>query len=256
MKILCVGDVVGTPGVEFFCKRMPSLRREKAVDAVIVNGENAHESGKGINRAIADELFCHGADVITGGNHSFDRAADDLFEETECLLCPANFPGVTVEAGSCTLDFGRYALQVVNLSGLAFLEPVDSPFAVADRLVNGSSARFKVVDFHAESTAEKQALAYYLDGRVSAVFGTHTHVPTADARLLPKGTGYLSDVGMTGPAESILGVQPELAVKKQSTHRPVRFAVAKGPCRMDVVLFTLDDATGRCTAAERWTEFE
>lgn len=256
MKILCVGDVVGDPGVEFFCKRMPALRREYGADVVLVNGENAHESGKGITRAIADELFCHGADVITGGNHSFDKASDELFEETEYLLCPANFPDVAPAAGSCVLDLGRYAVQVISLSGVAFMEPVRPPFEVAKSLLAGSSARFRLIDFHAESTAEKQALAYYLDGSVSAVFGTHTHVPTADGRVLPKGTGYLSDLGMTGPVESVIGVQPELAVKKQSTHRPVRFSVAKGPCRLDAALFTLDDATGRCTAVERFSEFE
>lgn len=255
MKVLCVGDIIGAPGVDFFCRKMPAFKRKMGADAVIVNGENAHDSGKGITRAIAEELFSHGADVITGGNHSFDRAEESLFEETEFLLCPANFPGVEKNAGSCTLDFGRYALQVINLSGVAFMEPVDNPFFAADRLIDASSARFKIVDFHAESTAEKQALAYYLDGKISAVFGTHTHVPTADARVLPQGAGMLTDVGMTGPVESVIGVVPEQAVKKQSTHRPVRFSVAQGVCRMDVVLFTLDDATGRCVLAERFSEF-
>ena len=131
-----------------------------------------------------------------------------------------------------------------------------NPFDLADRLLAEDTSRFKVVDFHAESTAEKQALGWYLDGRVSAVFGTHTHVPTADARVLPGGTGYLTDVGMTGPVDSVIGVRPELAVRKQRTHRPVRFEVAQGPCRLDAVLFTCDDATGRCLSAQPVRETE
>lgn len=256
MKVLCVGDVVGTPGLEFCCRRLPAVKRALDVQLCIVNGENADPSGRGITAGIAEELFSHGADVITGGNHCFDRAPDSLFEETDRLLCPANFPGLAPQAGSCELDFGRYTVQVLNLSGVAFLEPVDSPFQKADALLAQSGARIRIVDFHAESTAEKQALAYWLDGRVSAVFGTHTHVPTADGRVLPGGTGYLTDAGMTGPVESVIGVTVQQALDKQRTHRPGRFSVAKGPCRMDMVLFELDDKTGLCTGVQQLTEWE
>lgn len=249
IKVLCVGDVVGTPGVDFLCRRLPSLKRSTGADICVVNGENADPSGKGITQTIAEDIFSHGADVITTGNHCFFRAGDSLYEENEFLLCPANFPGAE-QNGWCELDFGRFKVQAMNLSGSAFLEPLGNPFETADRLLAQSSAKVRIVDFHAESTAEKQALGYYLDGRVSALFGTHTHVPTADARVLPKGTGYQSDVGMTGPRESVIGVVPELAIRKQKTHRPVRFAVAEGPCRMDAVLFTIDEATGRCLSAE------
>ena len=254
MKLLCVGDVVGEPGLDFLCRRLPALRRRLGADVCIVNGENAHPDGVGINRAIAEEIFAHGADAVTTGNHALRRCAESLYEETEALLCPANLPFLDPSAGRVTLDFGRYAVTVLNLSGVAFLEPIDSPFEVADRLLAEDCARFKVVDFHAESTAEKQAFARYLDGRVSAVFGTHTHVPTADAGVLPGGTGFITDVGMTGPVNSVIGVKPELAIRRQRSHRPVRFAVAEGPCRLDAVLFTCDDATGRCTAAERVCE--
>lgn len=256
MKLLCVGDVVGTPGVDFLCRRLPEAKRRLGADLCIVNGENADASGKGITKVIAEEIFAHGADVITGGNHSFQRADDSLYEETEFLLCPANFPGISAEAGSCTLDLGRYSLRVLNLSGVAFMEPIDNPFIKAEELLKGNTARFTVVDFHAESTAEKLAMSYYLDGRVSAVFGTHTHVPTADARVLPHGTGHITDVGMTGPIESIIGVVPAQAVAKQSTHRPVRFSVAQGSCKMDMVLFELDDKTGTCTAVHQLSEHE
>ena len=256
MKILCVGDVVGQPGLDFLCRRLPALRRHLAVDVCIVNGENAHPDGVGITRPIAEELFAHGADAVTTGNHALRRAGEELYEETEALLCPANLPHLEPAAGRVTLDLGRCAVTVLNLSGVAFLEPVDNPFDVADRLLAGDSARFKVVDFHAESSAEKQAFARYLDGRVSAVFGTHTHVPTADAGVLPRGTGFITDVGMTGPVNSVIGVEPELSIRRQRTHRPVRFAVAKGPCRLDAVLFTCDDATGRCISAQRVCECE
>ena len=256
MKILCVGDVVGRPGTDFLCRRLPGLRRRLGADVCIVNGENAHPDGVGITRAIAEELFAHGADVITTGNHALRRAQESLYEETEGLICPANLPHLDPRAGRATLDLGRYAVTVINLSGVAFLEPIDNPFDLADRLLAEDTSRFKVVDFHAESTAEKQALGWYLDGRVSAVFGTHTHVPTADARVLPGGTGYLTDVGMTGPVNSVIGVKPELAIRRQRSHRPVRFAVAEGPCRLDAVLFTCDDATGRCLSAQPVRETE
>lgn len=256
MKILCVGDVVGTPGLDFLCRRLPGLKRRLGADLCIVNGENAHPDGVGIAAPQAEDIFAHGADVITTGNHALRRAKEELFEDTETLLCPANLPYLERGAGCVTLDLGRCAVTVLNLSGVAFLEPIDNPFDTADRLLADDPARFKIIDMHAESTAEKQALAWYLDGRVSAVFGTHTHVPTADAGVLPGGTGYITDVGMTGPVRSVLGVAPELAVQKQRTHRPVRFAVADGPCRLDAVLFTLDDKTGLCTAAEAVRERE
>lgn len=252
MNVLCIGDVVGDPGVACLRRQLPALRRKYAVDAVIVNAENADKTGTGLGRKLADELLQSGcADALTTGNHCFRRADASLFEECPTVLMPANYPTLSRDVGRCTLDFGRCRLDVFNLQGTAFLEPIDNPFTVLDDLLRQSSTKFRILDFHAEATAEKKAMAYYADGRLSAVFGTHTHVQTADEQILPGGTGYITDAGMTGPMQSVLGVRPELAVQRQSTHLPTRFDVAEGPCALEGVLFRLDDATGRCTGVER-----
>ncbi len=252
MNVLCIGDVVGTPGVECLRRQLPALRRKYAADAVIVNAENADKTGTGISRKLAEELLTGGcADAITTGNHCFRRADASLYEECPTVLMPANYPSLGPDVGRCTLDFGRVRLDVYNLQGTAFLEPLQNPFVILDELIRQSGTKFRILDFHAEATAEKKAMAYYADGRVSAVFGTHTHVQTADEQILPGGTGYITDAGMTGPVNSVLGVQPELAVQRQSSHLPTRFDVAEGPCALEGVLFRLDDATGRCTGIER-----
>ncbi len=251
MKILCVGDVVGAAGLALCRALLPQLRREFAADLVIVNGENADASGVGLPRAAADDLLQY-ADAITSGNHCYRRASEELYTEYETVLHPANQPYTEDAAGCCLLDTGRLGMvRIINLVGVAFMEPVDSPFRRVDELLAKTTAKYTIVDFHAESTAEKKALAFHLDGRVSAVFGTHTHVQTADEQILPGGTGYITDAGMTGPALSVLGVAPALAVKKQNEHVPVRFAVADGPAMLNAVLFTLDDTTGLCTAVQR-----
>lgn len=252
MNVLCIGDVVGNPGVECLRRQIPALRRKYAADAVIVNAENADKTGTGLSRKLADELLCGGyADALTTGNHCFRRADATLYEECPTVLMPANYPTLGMAVGCCTLDFGRIRLDVYNLQGTAFLEPLQNPFVVLDELLRRSTTKFRILDFHAEATAEKKAMAYYADGRVSAIFGTHTHVQTADEQILPGGTGYITDAGMTGPMNSVLGVRPELAVQRQSSHLPTRFDVADGPCALEGVLFRLDDATGRCTDVER-----
>ena len=251
MNILCIGDVVGEAGLDFLCGRLPGLKREYAADLTIVNGENADKSGVGTSRAAAEALLA-AADVVTGGNHSLRRAPPDLFLEHENLLMPANFPFTPDEAGCCLVDTGRLGVvRVISLCGTAWMEPIDNPFVRADALLGVGDARFTVVDFHAESTAEKQALAWHLDGRAGAVFGTHTHVQTADEQILPGGTGYISDIGMTGPRRSVIGIDPALAVKKQRSHQPVQFKVADGPCQLCGALFVLDDATGLCREVRR-----
>ena len=251
MKILCVGDVVGDTGLAAFRAAMPELKAGTKADFTIVNGENASPDGVGLSRDAADVLLAH-ADVVTGGNHSFRRAGASLYSEGRPLLHPANFPYTDDESGMCIIDTGRLGtVRVISLMGVAFMEPVDSPFQRADALLAKGEARYTVVDFHAESTAEKKAMAFYLDGRVGAVFGTHTHVQTADEQVLPGGTGYISDVGMTGPEISVIGVEPQLAVKKQREHVPVKFAVAAGPAMLNAALFTLDDKTGLCETVER-----
>lgn len=256
MRILCVGDVVGRQGLDYLCEILPLVKQQTAPDFVIVNGENSDNSGTGISRHGAEALLQH-ADVVTTGNHCWRRAGEELYTEQEALLHPANFPYTSAAAGCCMIDTGRHGnVRVINLMGTAWMEPVDNPFTRADELLAMGDARYTIVDFHAESTAEKKALAFYLDGRVSAVFGTHTHVQTADEQILPAGTGFITDVGMVGPRISVLGVQPELAVKKQRTHGMVRFAVADGPRMLNAALFTLDDTTGLCTAVQRINQQE
>lgn len=251
MVILCVGDVVGETGLRYFCDWIPGLRQSLGADLVIVNGENSDPSGVGLSRTGAETLLQY-ADVVTTGNHCFRRAKPELYLEMDSVLHPANFPQTRDRAGCCLIDTGRFGLlQVINLMGVAWMEPIDNPFLRADALLANTNAKYTIIDFHAESTAEKKALAFYLDGRVSAVFGTHTHVQTADEQILPAGTGYITDVGMTGPLLSVIGVDPPLAVQKQRCHVPVQFKVAEGPLALNAVLFTLDDTTGLCTAVQR-----
>ncbi|MDL2295132.1 YmdB family metallophosphoesterase [Ruminococcaceae bacterium OttesenSCG-928-D13] len=251
MNILCVGDVVGERGVRFACDRLPALRRETGADLVVVNAENADKSGTGLRREEAEALLTV-ADVLTGGNHSYDRADEKLYTEQERVLHPANYPFTEDAAGCCLIDTGRLGtVRVISLCGVAFMDPLDNPFKRVDALLAAGEAKYTVVDFHAESTAEKKALAFHLDGRVSAVFGTHTHVQTADEQVLPAGTGFITDVGMTGPAVSVLGMAPEAAVMRQRERRRARLEVAGGPMMLNAALFTLDDATGLCVAVKR-----
>ena len=252
MNILCVGDVVGGIGCRHLQQVLPRIKRELAVDVCIVNGENSAD-GNGITPVSAGYLFDAGADVITGGNHTFRRGEFyDLLEQNECLLRPANLPAGTPGRGMTVVDRGRYQVTVINLQGTVYMEALTSPFEALDTLLEEAGRpKFCVVDFHAEATAEKRALAAYADGRISALFGTHTHVATADEQILAGGTGFITDVGMTGPTDSCLGVRTELAVQKMRTKLPVRFATAEGACAMDAVLFTLEDKTGRCTAVRR-----
>ncbi len=251
MNFLCIGDVVGDAGLDFFCEALPRLKQDLAADFVVVNGENSDTAGVGLSRSSAEALLQY-ADVVTTGNHCYRRAGEDLYTEEPRLLHPANYPYTEAQAGRCLTDMGRHGtVCVLNLAGLAFMEPLDSPFQRADALLKGLDARYVLVDFHAESTSEKKALAYYLDGRAGAVFGTHTHVQTADEQILPGGTGYISDLGMTGPLNSVIGVRPEQAVKKQKDHVPVQFTVAEGPMMLNGALFTLCDKTGRCLKVQR-----
>ena len=252
MKILCIGDVVGAIGCRHLLATLPRIKRELAVDVCIVNGENSAD-GNGITPVSAKQIFDAGADVITGGNHTFRRHEFyDLLEENEFLLRPANLPAGTPGRGMTVVDRGRYQVTVINLQGTVYMEALTSPFESLDSLLKeAGNPKFCIVDFHAEATAEKRALAGYADGRISALFGTHTHVATADEQVLADGTGFITDVGMTGPTDSCLGVRTELALEKMRTKLPVRFATAEGACHMDGVLFTLDDVTGKCVSVKR-----
>lgn len=251
MNILAIGDVVGSIGCRFLRERLPQLKKLKGIDLVIANGENSAD-GNGLTPVSVQFLLDSGVDVITSGNHSFRRKESyELYDSCETLLRPANFPPSVPGKGLCIVDMGRIQVGVINLMGVIYMESMDSPFDTADRLLAGGLPKITLVDFHAEATGEKRSLAYYLDGRVSAVFGTHTHVQTADECALPSGTGYVSDLGMTGPIQSVLGVKPELVIQKMRMKMPVRFDLADGPCRMEGAVFHIDETTGKTNSVER-----
>ncbi|XOQ44836.1 MAG: 2',3'- and 3',5'-cNMP phosphodiesterase YmdB, calcineurin family [Clostridium sp.] len=251
MNILAIGDVVGSIGCRFLRKHLPAVKKLKGIDLVIANGENSAD-GNGLTPASARYLFDSGVDVITTGNHSFRRKESyDFYDSCPALLRPANYPAAAPGKGLEVVDLGRIQVGIVNLIGTVYMESMESPFDAADRILSAGVPKITLVDFHAEATGEKRSLAYYLDGRVSAVFGTHTHVQTADETILPNGTGYLSDLGMTGPIHSVLGVKPELVIRKMRTKMPVRFAVADGDCRIDGAVFSIDEKTGKTICIER-----
>ncbi|MBQ9414925.1 MAG: TIGR00282 family metallophosphoesterase [Clostridia bacterium] len=254
MRVLCVGDVVGTAGCEHLRRVLPQVKRHYNVDVCIVNGENAAD-GNGITPSALQAIGDSGADVVTGGNHTFRRREIyDLLDQKPFVLRPANYPDSAPGRGICVVDRGRYQLTVINLIGVVYMQPLASPFDTLDSLLKeAGSPRCCVVDFHAEATAEKKALAFYADGRISALIGTHTHVQTADEQIFPQGTGYLTDVGMTGPIHSVLGVCPEQSIALMKDKLPVRFTTAPGACAMDAVLLNIDERTGKTTDIERLT---
>lgn len=251
MNILAIGDVVGSIGCRFLRSHLSSLKKIKGIDLVIANGENSAD-GNGLTPASVQYLLDSGVDVVTSGNHSFRRKESyGLYDSCETLLRPGNFPSGVPGKGCCIIDKGRLRVGVINLMGVVYMDSLDSPFETADRFLSAELPKITLVDFHAEATGEKRSFAYYLDGRVSAVFGTHTHVQTADECILPGGTGYLSDLGMTGPINSVLGVKPELVIRKMKTKMPVRFDLADGDCRMCGAIFSIDEKTGKTLSIER-----
>jgi metallophosphoesterase (TIGR00282 family) len=245
-----IGDVVGKPGRRAVRSLVPGLRRELRLDLVIANGENS-AGGAGLTSKTADELLSSGVDVITSGNHVWDQKEIIPHLDGESpILRPLNSPPATPGRGF--VDLGK--IMIVNLIGRVFVGTFDCPFRAMDSLLESrrSPAAAIVVDIHAEATSEKAALAHYLDGRVSAVLGTHTHVPTADARLLPGGTAFVSDVGMVGPLNSILGVEPTQVLERFLTQMPRRLKVAgDGPVSFNGVMVEIDDSSGKATAIER-----
>ncbi len=227
MRVLFIGDVVGGPGRRGLATAMPVLKERHRPDLVIVNGENS-AGGVGITERTADELFAAGADVITTGNHVYrHRDAYEFLDRAERVIRPANYPHANPGRGHTVVAAAGVRVGVINLSGAVGLQVARLPFHEADALVERIEADCLLVDFHAEVTSEKVAMGWYLDGRVAAVFGTHTHVPTADARVLPRGTAFISDAGMTGSRESVLGVKREQALEALITQMPVRFETAE-----------------------------
>lgn len=249
MKILAVGDVCAPDGCDYALKLIPKIKREENIDVIIVNGENSAE-GNGITPQSANMLFAAGANVITGGNHTLRRKEIfNLLEENPFVLRPHNLKEVDTGSGYCLLDMGKYIIAVINLSGQIYLERTnaENPFKCVDELLEKAArdgAKYIFVDFHAEATSEKRAMGVYLDGRVSAVFGTHTHVQTADAQILPNGTGYITDLGMTGVKNSILGVKSEIIINRLKNNDMSRFEQASGECMLNGCVFDIDDNTG------------
>lgn len=246
-----MGDVVGERGCEFVKNRMGAIKKEHSPDIIVINGENS-AAGNGITPHSAKQLFSLGADVITTGNHCFRRKeVMPLYDENDRLLRPANFPEGNAGKGICILDLGRTRIAVINLMGTLYMEPLNNPFETVDKLLGKIDTPNIFVDFHAEATAEKKSLGFYLDGRVTAVFGTHTHVQTADETILPKKTAYITDAGMCGAELSVLGVKAELAVKKQRFHSPVKFEEADTPHFINAVLTEFDEKSGRAHGIQR-----
>lgn len=250
MNLLFIGDVVGQSGCRFIKNNLYKIKKEYDIDVTVINGENSAK-GNGITRESANELTSYGADIITTGNHAFRRReAGDIFEQ-ENILRPANYPEGCIGRGYGIFDFGRYRLAVVNLMGTAFMEALDNPFSVIDNILEEIDTPNIIVDFHAEATSEKKCMGHHLAGRVTAVLGTHTHVQTADETILKEHTGYITDVGMTGPEDSVLGVCTEDAVKKQRFKTPVFFNESENPSFLNGVILSIDTKLGICTKITR-----
>lgn len=254
MKILFIGDIVGKPGRRAVKELLPSLVSGHDVDMVIANCENA-ASGFGITREVVEELYDSHIDVLTSGNHVWDKKeVMEFIDDYESLIRPANYPAGVPGAGSVLMPTvsGQY-VGVLNLAGRIFMHPVDCPFVVAKKEIERLKSRTSViiVDIHAEATSEKRALGWYLDGEVSAVLGTHTHVQTADNEVLPNGTAYISDAGMTGPFDSVIGIKKDTIIERFLTQIPNRFDVAKNDVRLQGVVIDIDTQSGRANAIER-----
>ncbi len=255
-KVLAVGDVVGNPGMDRISRSLRYLKKKTQADFVIVNGENA--AVVGLTPRQAEEIFDAGADVITMGNHTFGkREIVDYMEESAYILRPANYAPQAPGRGWGVFDSKAGPVAVIDLQGRVNMDYTpDNPFLQVEKILKEVDTKLIFVELHAEATSEKLAMAYMLDGKISALWGTHTHVPTADMQVLPKGTGYVTDLGMTGPQYSVLGIRPELSIAKFRGDLPERYQWANGPTKMEAVLFTIDASTGLCKTVERVDLYE
>ena len=251
MNILAIGDIVGASGTEMFLEKLPELKEKYNIDLCIANAENASDNN-GITRRIAELLLSGGADVLTLGNHAFrQKDAFSLLHNEKRVIRPANYPEGTSGSGVYEFEKNGKKIAVINLIGRVYLDYFDCPFTAIDRILEKISADVIIVDFHAEATSEKISMGWFLDGRVSAVFGTHTHVITADEKIMPKGTGYITDIGMTGPYYSCLGVKREITLKRFKSCIPQRFEFADGKAQLNGVVFMIDDETSKTTKIEK-----
>ena len=255
IRVLFFGDIIGRPGRSALSQRLNRIKDECNADFVIANGENA-AGGIGITPAIADEVFAMGIDVLTSGNHIWKKK--EIYKYLDCeqrLIRPANYPPGNPGSGVVVLNRDQVKLAVMNLCGRVFMDQLDCPFRTADQLLSELSGQVccVLVDMHAEATSEKMALAWYLDGRVSAVLGTHTHIQTSDERVLNKGTAYITDVGMVGPRDSVIGVEVDDILERFLTLRPASFKVAGKNIWIDYVVVEIDEESGRSTSICRYS---
>ena len=254
MRILCIGDVTSPKGVEHLRQNLWRVRKEKRIDFCIVNAENAQVI-TGANAADAEKLFASGADCLTGGNHTMrQRSVYTYLDDTEAMLRPINFGDGAPGHGYAILDCNGYRVMVINAMGNIHVEPtLDNPYGYIDRALEREKGRYDiaVLDIHAEATGEKMAMGYAYDGKISVVFGTHTHVPTADEQILPNGTGYVTDVGMCGESGGVLGMSPELVVKQLRSRMPIKFEPAAGAPRATGAIFDVNTSNGKVTSVER-----
>ena len=251
LKVLAVGDVVGKPGMDRICHSLRYLKRHTNADFVVVNGENA--AVVGMTPQQAEDIFDAGADVITMGNHTFSkREIAQYMDDNRRVLRPANYAPQAPGYGWGIFDTAKGSVAVIDLQGRCNMDyGPDNPFLAVEKILKEIDTKLILVEIHAEATSEKLAMGYMLDGKVSAVWGTHTHVPTADTQILPRGTGYVTDLGMTGPKHSVLGIQPHLSIAKFRGDLPERYRWAEGDTKLEAVLFTVDTQTGLCRCVER-----
>ena len=255
MKILMLGDVSRSLSCRYLVENLPRYQRKNGISFTVVNGENSAERN-GIDKISAQELFSAGADVITTGNHAFRNfEAKRLFEENPRILRPANYPGKVPGDGVYLASADGYSILVISLMGVVMMEPLENPFTAMDRILERYKGKYDVslVDFHAEATSEKLALAHYLDGKVTVMAGTHTHVTTADECILPKGTAYITDIGMCGPDDSVLGIKPECIIEKMTTYLPVKFVPSENHVTAHGILVDVDPNKGKAVSIQRIT---
>ena len=255
INVLALGDVVGPRAVEYLKQHLWNLRRERNISLAVVNGENACV-GNGLDAASAKQLLASGADVITSGNHIWHKKdIKDFLNDTDSLIRPANYRATTPGSGYMKINAEGYVFLVINIMGVVYMDPLENPFYTVERILDYERGRydFAVLDIHAEATSEKYALARYFDGRVHIMFGTHTHVQTADEQILEKGSGFICDVGMTGPHDSVLGIRNECIIEKLMTNLPVKFEIAEGEIKANGAIFSLDADSGRVADVERFT---
>lgn len=248
MKILAIGDVVSQQGCDYLRKELQKLKKELGIDIVIANGENS-AVGNGVLPQSANHILDSGVDVITLGNHSLKRKEIyNYLDDDNPIIRPANYHSSAPGRGYMIIDKGYCQVAVINLQGTMFMDNIENPFLIINNIIDTikkQGIHNILIDYHAETTSEKRAMGFFLDGQVSAVFGTHTHVQTSDNQILPNGTGYITDLGMTGPYYGVLGVNPECVIHKFRTNMPVRFTVEDGPCVLEGCLFEIDNSTGK-----------